>query len=88
MRKMHFYAIEHTYGAGMRDETGDMIGYVEIFDSRRERDAWVAERDNINVNNGGTREALPASNRTIRRMLEYGYRVDANDELIEIEESN
>lgn len=39
---MHYYAFENTYGVGTRDADDlSRIGYLHIFASRSDRDAWV-----------------------------------------------
>lgn len=37
-----FYAIAHRYGARYTDFNGYYIGTVHAFNSRKDRDAWVA----------------------------------------------
>lgn len=39
---MHYYAFDNRYGVGMRDADDlSRIGYLHIFESRSDRDAWV-----------------------------------------------
>ena len=39
---MHYYAFENPYGVGTRDADDlSRIGYLHIFASRSDRDAWV-----------------------------------------------
>lgn len=37
---MHWYGFHNAYGNGSRMD-GERVGRVRVFDSRRERDAWV-----------------------------------------------
>ena len=61
-----YYAIEHTYGANVRDSDGDMIGRIEAFARRRDRDTWVDEGPAY-FTSPGAREAIPSSHRHVRR---------------------
>lgn len=38
----HFYAITCTYGPDCIDSDGNRLGTVYVFDSRKDRDKWVA----------------------------------------------
>ena len=38
---MHYYAFLNSYGIGTRHADGGRIGTLKVFDSKRERDAWV-----------------------------------------------
>ena len=49
---MSYYGFEHRYGANMRDEAGDMIGTLYIFDRRATRDAWVANGNSYQNDRG------------------------------------
>ena len=54
---MAYYGFEHRYGANMRDEDGDMIGTLVIFETRKARDTWVAD-GNPYLTNPGARTAV------------------------------
>ena len=41
----HYYAYHNSYGNSTRDSRNRRIGFVAVFDSKAERDAWVAEED-------------------------------------------
>lgn len=38
---MAYYGFDHRYGAHMRDDNGDLIGRLVIFQTRAERDTWL-----------------------------------------------
>lgn len=37
-----YYGFYNSYGIGMRHESGGRIGHIEIFETKRDRDAWIA----------------------------------------------
>lgn len=43
MMARYFYAYRWTYGIGKKWDDGSWPGYLMVFDSRAERDAWVAD---------------------------------------------
>ena len=59
MRK--YYGFEHAYGAQTGDANGDDLGECHEFDTKAERDAWVAARRTEFRTERGYREAYPAS---------------------------
>lgn len=56
-----YYAIEHRYGATVRDgQTGEPIGHVEAFACPKHRADWIAERRTDYVTQGGYRQPISA----------------------------
>lgn len=53
---MSYYGFEHRYGANMRDNDGDMIGTLYIFDNRRARNEWVANGNEYQNDRGARTE--------------------------------
>ena len=51
-----FYAFNHRYGINTTDTHGERIGSLAIFESKKERDEWVA--DDPYSNGNPCREAL------------------------------
>jgi len=66
VRPRRWYAIAYTYGVAC-DEDGELIGAVVAFDSRAERDAWVAEGTEPYRTRPGYREAVLARSLTRRQ---------------------
>ncbi len=65
---MRYYGIQHTYGANVIDGDGDRIGNYHAFARKTERDEWV-EEGNPYFTQGGARDAIPASDPELRRLL-------------------
>ena len=63
-----YWAIDHTYGAGMGDENGHFIGTLAAFSSPRLRREWVANGQPY-ITNPHYRAALSASRPEIRLAL-------------------
>jgi hypothetical protein len=60
-----YYAVRWSYGVAV-DSDGDPIHTLHSFDSRRERDAWLADGPGYRTESG-YREAVPASYPPLRR---------------------
>lgn len=64
-----FYGFSHTYGADVRDsKSGARIGNYHSFPTRGSRDEWVSN-GNPYFTQGGAREATPAHDPELRRLL-------------------
>jgi hypothetical protein len=68
----HYYGFEAAYGLNTTDSHGERLGNFVSFPSASERDAWVADGNPYSTQ-PAAREAIPASDPEIRRMLSiYG----------------
>jgi len=61
-----YWGFVHTYGANMRDENGDMIGGVNAFTSKAERDRWVEDGNDF-VDQPGARTVAAAHSPAVRK---------------------
>lgn len=52
-----FYGFEHRYGSNMRDNDGELIGKLVIFDTRKARGKWL-EKGNPYSSQPGARTSV------------------------------
>lgn len=69
---MSYYGFEHRYGENIRDEDGDLIGCLYIFNKKAKRDNWINNGDEYR-NQRGYRDTI--SYRYAARLKRVGVEV-------------
>jgi len=58
--KKHYYAVESRYGLNILDDDNKIMGYVVVFESKKDRDVWVDETRSKNYSDWGMRAIISA----------------------------